>query len=776
MGIRWEDIQNLSVTESEINLLAGLTATASELNEVAGFTGTSSDLNDLIGVDLALAAHEAEAFATAHPILGNSLDGLLLVDGTVTEAKLAFDVATQVEIDGIQTQVDDVVSDTAVQQTQIDNLFGIVIPGQGSDISDAIDQTIAHIEKVEDAHDASSISYGNYYTLTADVTAAVTTTLTLPASIIKFFRAGESIRFQDDVTPTEDVVLTTVNYTTNVITFPVTTNSFTTLDNGIIWTLAENQVQEGLDRSFRNDGETQMLLREGVFTGTMTTQTLTADRTWTLRDEDLILGNPTMVGNSLSVLRTNLGETDVEWHDLTAADIDFVNLTSGLAAVDVQAAIDELDNIVDLHMADTSIHFTEGSISHLNIIDIGTNSHATIDTHIADATLHRIINDAGTSITELWSSTKINTELAGKSDVGHNHTLDSLSNVNPAGKGAGSILEWNGTTDWIVGVKGEINTASNLAGDEGVFATKVGSDLQFKSLVGGANITLSSDANGITIGTSGGLGEVNTASNVGAGTGVFKQKNVLDLEFKSLVAGTNITLTPGTDEITIDGASGGTAITRNQVAHGFGILDAIYHDGSIWQKAQANDPDTLAEYVITDVIDVDNFTANKFGEVTVVAHGKIVGEHYFLSDALAGAAQIVEPNDFSSTLFYVEDANRIHVEVYRPSEITLLTGDELVNPSVEIPDLTTDIDWSLGDIYYESRAADKTFTFSNTLDGKTIVVFIENTDGIDHTITFPVGLKWPGGAAVTNIVTSTTTSFTFLDVAGTIYAIAVESF
>ena len=49
-----------------------------------------------------------------------------------------------------------------------------------------------------------------------------------------------------------------------------------------------------------------------------------------------------------------------------------------------------------------------------------------------------------------------------------------------------------------------------------------------------------------------GTGEVNTASNVGAGEGVFKQKTGVDLEFKSLVAGSSIALTAGTDDITID--------------------------------------------------------------------------------------------------------------------------------------------------------------------------------------------------------------------------------
>lgn len=59
-------------------------------------------------------------------------------------------------------------------------------------------------------------------------------------------------------------------------------------------------------------------------------------------------------------------------------------------------------------------------INHTSLSNIGTNSHAVIDTHIADATKHRIINDASTITTELFSASKIlsliaavNTTVAG---------------------------------------------------------------------------------------------------------------------------------------------------------------------------------------------------------------------------------------------------------------------------------------------------------------------------------------------------------------------------
>jgi hypothetical protein len=665
MAIRWTDIQNISVTETEINLLAGLTASSADINAIAGFTGTVADLNNLIGTDTDLAAHEALSGLAAHTFALGSIAGNLLTDNSVPEAKLSFDVATQAELDVVSGNLATTDSNLATETARIDTLYGIVIPGQGSDIADAIAQTIAHIDAVANAHDASAISYGNYYALPSDIVAATTTSFTLPFSQLKHFRAGESMSIEDDVTAPETVVISSVNYSTGVVTFPVTTNGYTTANNGIIYVLSEDNVQEAVDRSFRNDGETNLVLREGLFKISISPATLSADRTISIRNENNILGNPSLSGNALSVLRVNAGQSDVEWHDITAADIDYTNTTSGLAATDVQAAIDEVDGDLDAHIADATIHFTEASINHLNIQNIGTNSHAQIDTHIADATLHRIINDAGTSTTELWSANKINNEL-----TTHTHALDNLSDVDITGRGTASILEWNGTDTWIIGVKGEINTASNLGAGEGVYSTKVGDDLRFKSLVGGTDTSLTSDANTITINSD------ITLSNIGTGSDVYKQKTVSDFELRSITAGSGISVTQNANDIQISSTEGiGTQINKNQTAHGFAVLDAIYHNGTIWTKAQADSADTLAEFVVTEVTDVDNFVANRFGELTVASHGLTVGEHYFLSDTVAGGNRVTEPSEFSSPLFYIEDANTVHLEVYRPSEVTETTAD-----------------------------------------------------------------------------------------------------
>jgi hypothetical protein len=48
-----------------------------------------------------------------------------------------------------------------------------------------------------------------------------------------------------------------------------------------------------------------------------------------------------------------------------------------------------------------------------------------------------------------------------------------------------------------------------------------------------------------------GIGHITNASNVGAGDGVFKDRSGSILRFKSLIGGSGVTLTPGTNDITL---------------------------------------------------------------------------------------------------------------------------------------------------------------------------------------------------------------------------------
>jgi hypothetical protein len=113
---------------------------------------------------------------------------------------------------------------------------------------------------------------------------------------------------------------------------------------------------------------------------------------------------------------------------------------------------------------------------------------------------------------------------------------------------------------------GESNTASTVTPPVGVISypltlTKSGVDLPFKGLKAGSNVTLSASPTHIEINAAfpPSAGEANTASNVGAGgTGIFKQKTGVDLEFRKIRAGSNVTvqILPS-EEIEISAIGGG---------------------------------------------------------------------------------------------------------------------------------------------------------------------------------------------------------------------------
>lgn len=176
------------------------------------------------------------------------------------------------------------------------------------------------------------------------------------------------------------------------------------------------------------------------------------------------------------------------------------------------------------------------------------------------------VDGAFPTAAELQSATIENDRIVAAIDTKTFYT------TSPADEGSGLLLAGGNYANPIP-AGGEVNTAGNLAGDEGVFAQKSGSDLQFKSLNAGANVTLSSDATSITIdATSGGGGEANTASNLGVGEGVFAQKNGVDLEFKSLTASGSVSLTSTASEISI--SSDGEANTASNLGTGEGNVFA----------------------------------------------------------------------------------------------------------------------------------------------------------------------------------------------------------
>lgn len=83
--------------------------------------------------------------------------------------------------------------------------------------------------------------------------------------------------------------------------------------------------------------------------------------------------------NRISLTTLNGGGNEQRQLELVEANIVHQNLSGAGSNTHAQ---------IDNHIGDGSIHFTQASIDHTAIQNIGTNSHTDIDNHIADGSIH----------------------------------------------------------------------------------------------------------------------------------------------------------------------------------------------------------------------------------------------------------------------------------------------------------------------------------------------------------------------------------------------------
>lgn len=118
--------------------------------------------------------------------------------------------------------------------------------------------------------------------------------------------------------------------------------------------------------------------------------------------------------------------------------------------------------------------------------------------------------------------------------------------------GAGITLT-TGTNEITIATSGANTSAVNIGTGTGIFTSKSSDNIQLRSLktgTGNINLTVTASGTGNEIEFVN-TAEINTASNLGAGTGLFAQKSTYDLQFKSIVAGSNVTVTNDSTTVTI---------------------------------------------------------------------------------------------------------------------------------------------------------------------------------------------------------------------------------
>ena len=124
------------------------------------------------------------------------------------------------------------------------------------------------------------------------------------------------------------------------------------------------------------------------------------------------------------------------------------------------------------------------------------------------------------------------------------------------------------------------------------------------------------------------------------------------------------TATAAGDVAALSTVTGTDIFTVNitQSAHGFAVMNAIYHNGSAWAKADASAESTQATAMVTAVAGSDDFTYAVMGTLTLASHGMPMSQFY-LSET-AGAITTSAPT-ISQPLLRPVDANTVLINVQR---------------------------------------------------------------------------------------------------------------
>lgn len=175
--------------------------------------------------------------------------------------------------------------------------------------------------------------------------------------------------------------------------------------------------------------------------------------------------DPIVSANADVVANTAKVSADGPLYTHSDVDTDGVNLPSAgevltWDGVSWKPAAAASDPTIAAHIADASIHFTEGSISHLSIQDVGLNTHVQIDAHIADlANPHSVTpaqigaapvghSHVSADISDFQSTVSANTDVVANTlKVSADGSITTHYDVDTTGANTpntGDILFWDG--------------------------------------------------------------------------------------------------------------------------------------------------------------------------------------------------------------------------------------------------------------------------------------------------------------------------------------------
>ena len=243
------------------------------------------------------------------------------------------------------------------------------------------------------------------------------------------------------------------------------------------------------------------------------------------------------------------------------------------------------------------------------------------------------------------------------SQVGHGHALATVSAAGFLKTLANDpALYMDSQGNWTVPPTsggGEANTASNVGTGVGIWQSKVGVDLRFKSLRSSdSSITIVSEADTVDLQAPAGTGEANVGANVGAGVGqVYRNKTGVTLNLKTFRSSDGtVTYANEADTIDIKNAKPLAAPTAKGQLWG--------HNGSAFVTIPAPTADNQLPYssiAESGYIKWDEAVATPIGGPTLYYTFQ---DDVTVSDPLAGNVKVNNANMALATVLSINDTTR----------------------------------------------------------------------------------------------------------------------
>lgn len=237
--------------------------------------------------------------------------------------------------------------------------------------------------------------------------------------------------------------------------------------------------------------------------------------------------------------------------------------------------------------------------------------------------------------------------------------------------------------DKVTGVNVPVTTfVPPYKGEAGkIFKNKVGNTLNFKNLIPGENIKITNSLNNneVIISTTADVlsaGEANEGINLGGGIEVYKEKNGVQLAFRTLSAGSGINLIESSDTILVSAAafpSIETFVTKDSltgfnVGGGSGLFNSVSGSGLIFKTLSATTP-----YIT--VIPTSNTVTLSVGNVVSKAQ----------NDPASGITGGIFKNQIGDTLNFRKIAAGAGISIQEQ------TGNVVISNTYSIPAFLTNL-------------------------------------------------------------------------------------